>query len=71
MGLPGTEIPEFSWIKPVLKPERIAYIGLRDIDAGERKILKDNSECLSAKVPVLYAEHVVAHRNHRLLHASR
>jgi arginase len=50
MGLPGTEIPEFSWIKPVLKPERIAYIGLRDIDAGERKILKDNSESSLEKV---------------------
>lgn len=46
MGLPGTDIPEFSWIKPVLKPERIAYIGLRDIDTGERKILKENSACL-------------------------
>lgn len=47
MGLPGTskeEIPEFSWIEPCLKPERLVYIGLRDIDSGERKILKENSE---------------------------
>jgi len=46
MGLPGTskeEIPEFGWIEPVLKSERIVYIGLRDIDEGERKILKENS----------------------------
>lgn len=46
LGLPGTskeEIPEFGWIEPVLKPERLVYIGLRDIDAGERKILKENS----------------------------
>lgn len=46
MGLPGTskeEIPEFGWIEPVLKAERLVYIGLRDIDEGERKILKDNS----------------------------
>ncbi|POY75250.1 putative Arginase [Rhodotorula taiwanensis] len=45
MGLPGTskeEIPEFGWIEPVLKAERLVYIGLRDIDEGERKILKDN-----------------------------
>ncbi|KAI5478909.1 hypothetical protein MNV49_004430 [Pseudohyphozyma bogoriensis] len=41
MGLPGTDIPEFDWIKPVLQKERLVYIGLRDIDAGERKILKD------------------------------
>uniref|UniRef100_A0A2R2JFW7 Arginase n=2 Tax=Glaciozyma antarctica TaxID=105987 RepID=ARGI_GLAA1 len=51
LGLDGTsseEIPEFSWIKPCLKPERIVYIGLRDIDAGERKILKDNNiKCFS------------------------
>lgn len=46
LGLPGTskeEIPEFAWIEPVLKPERLVYIGLRDIDEGERKILKENS----------------------------
>lgn len=46
MGLPGTskeEIPEFGWIEPVLKSERLVYIGLRDIDEGERKILKENS----------------------------
>jgi arginase len=43
MGLPGTDIPEFSWIKPILKADRLVYIGLRDIDAGEKKILKENS----------------------------
>lgn len=42
MGLPGTDIPEFSWVKPVLKPERLVYIGLRDVDPAEKKILKDN-----------------------------
>lgn len=42
MGLNGTSIPEFSWCKPILKPDRIAYIGLRDVDAGERKLIKDN-----------------------------
>ncbi|ORY65652.1 hypothetical protein BCR35DRAFT_308594 [Leucosporidium creatinivorum] len=51
LGLPGTskeEIPEFGWIEPVLKPERLVYIGLRDIDAGERKILKEhNIKCFS------------------------
>ncbi|GAA5852263.1 hypothetical protein JCM3766R1_004919 [Sporobolomyces carnicolor] len=51
MGLPGTskeEIPEFGWIEPVLKSERLVYIGLRDIDEGERKILKENNiKCFS------------------------
>ncbi|GAA6059744.1 hypothetical protein JCM10212_001952 [Sporobolomyces blumeae] len=51
LGLAGTskeELPEFGWIDPVLKPERLVYIGLRDIDAGERKILKDNNiKCFS------------------------
>ncbi|KIK59412.1 hypothetical protein GYMLUDRAFT_44411 [Collybiopsis luxurians FD-317 M1] len=32
----------FSWIKPLLKPSRIVYIGLRDVDAGEKRILKQN-----------------------------
>ncbi|GAA5895822.1 arginase [Sporobolomyces salmoneus] len=51
MGLPGTskeEIPEFGWIEPVLKSDRLVYIGLRDIDEGERKILKENNiKCFS------------------------
>jgi len=42
MGL-GTDIPAFSWVSPVLKPNKIVYIGLRDIDAGEKKILKDHN----------------------------
>lgn len=33
--------PEYGWVPAKLKPNRIAYIGLRDVDAGERKILKD------------------------------
>ncbi|EIN07106.1 Ureohydrolase [Punctularia strigosozonata HHB-11173 SS5] len=37
----GKKIPEFSWIKPALKPSKIVYIGLRDVDAGEKTILKD------------------------------
>ncbi len=41
LGL-GSPVPEFSWIKPVLKPNRIVYIGLRDVDAGEKRILKEN-----------------------------
>lgn len=36
MGLPGTDIPEYSWLKPCLSPRRIVYIGLRDVDPGEQ-----------------------------------
>ncbi|GAA5890018.1 hypothetical protein JCM6882_009201 [Rhodosporidiobolus microsporus] len=46
LGLPGTskeDLPEFAWIEPVLKAERLVYIGLRDIDEGERKILRENN----------------------------
>lgn len=39
----GTQIPEFSWIKTRLRPERIVYIGLRDVDRGEKQILRDNN----------------------------
>ena len=35
-------IPEFDWVKPILRPSRIVYIGLRDVDAGEKRILRDN-----------------------------
>ena len=41
MGL-GSPVDEFSWVKPLLKPSRIVYIGLRDLDVGEKKILKEN-----------------------------
>jgi len=42
LGL-GSKIPEFSWVKPLLKPERLVYIGLRDVDVGEKRILKENN----------------------------
>ena len=32
---------EMDWITPRLKPSRIAYIGLRDVEEAERKILRD------------------------------
>lgn len=35
--------PEFSWVPAKLKPGKIAYIGLRDVDDGERKILRENN----------------------------
>ena len=42
LGLsPGVE--EFSWVKPLLKPERLVYIGLRHIGVEEKNILKDNN----------------------------
>jgi len=42
LGL-GPKIPEFAWVKPILTPSRLVYIGLRDIDAGEKRILKENN----------------------------
>ncbi|GAA5849284.1 hypothetical protein JCM8547_006502 [Rhodosporidiobolus lusitaniae] len=75
LGLPGCskeEIPEFGWIEPVLTPERLVYIGLRDIDEGERKILKEhNVKCFSmhhvdkygiGKVVEMALEHVGSNR---------
>lgn len=41
LGIAGNE-PEFAWVKPVLRANRLVYIGLRDVDAGERRILKEN-----------------------------
>jgi arginase len=37
---PSKEIKGFEWLKPCLSPERIAYVGLRDIDTPEKEILK-------------------------------
>lgn len=41
MGL-GEKVDVFSWVQNVLKPENLVYIGLRDVDVGEKKILRDN-----------------------------
>ncbi|TYJ59212.1 arginase [Cryptococcus floricola] len=41
MGLEGCDVEPFNkWLKPCLKPKDIVYIGLRDIDNGEKAILK-------------------------------
>jgi len=52
LGLKGNTLPDapdqplpdnvFSWIKPALKHNKIVYIGLRDVDAGEKRLLKEN-----------------------------
>ncbi|SGZ49890.1 CIC11C00000004770 [Sungouiella intermedia] len=33
--------PEFSWVPAKLKPGKIAYIGLRDVDTEEKRILRE------------------------------
>lgn len=38
--IPEKSVPGFDWFKPCIKPEDIVFIGLRDIDDGERKNLK-------------------------------
>lgn len=43
LGLNDPVIPEYAWVSPTparLTPDRIVYIGLRDVDAGEKAILK-------------------------------
>jgi len=39
----GSKLPEFEWVQPALKADRLVYIGLRDVDAGEKKILRENN----------------------------
>jgi len=39
----GSKVEEFSWVKPLLKTNKLVYIGLRDVDAGEKKLLKENN----------------------------
>ncbi|KAF7727608.1 Arginase, catabolizes arginine to ornithine and urea [Apophysomyces ossiformis] len=33
--------PDFAWVKACLPTDRLVYIGLRDVDEGEKKIIKD------------------------------
>ncbi|KAG6862052.1 hypothetical protein C0995_007182 [Termitomyces sp. Mi166 len=39
----GAKVSEFSWVKPLLNADRLVYIGLRDVDAGEKRILRENN----------------------------
>lgn len=43
LGLLGNEAkyPSMQWFKPVLQPRDIVYIGLRDVDHGERQFIKE------------------------------
>ncbi|KAJ9099297.1 hypothetical protein QFC21_004178 [Naganishia friedmannii] len=44
LGLDGTDVAPFNkWAKPCLSPNRIVYIGLRDVDPAEKRILRENN----------------------------
>ncbi|KZP12722.1 arginase [Athelia psychrophila] len=43
MGLNDPPVPEFAWVKGDLTNKRIVYIGLRDVDAGEKRILREQN----------------------------
>lgn len=46
LGLDGSYVEPFkSWLPnpPIASPNRLVYIGLRDVDEGERKILKQHN----------------------------
>jgi arginase len=40
--IPKDHIRGFDWLDVFVKPENIVYIGLRDLDKGEIKLLKDH-----------------------------
>ncbi|RUS34093.1 hypothetical protein BC938DRAFT_482406, partial [Jimgerdemannia flammicorona] len=40
LGIAG-EVPEFEWVPHCLRPDRIVYIGLRDVDKDEKRILRE------------------------------
>ncbi|KAJ3094074.1 Arginase, catabolizes arginine to ornithine and urea [Physocladia obscura] len=43
-GLGGSKVPPFTnWLNPTFDLSRIVYIGLRDLDGPEKKILRDNN----------------------------
>ncbi|RKP06055.1 arginase [Thamnocephalis sphaerospora] len=41
LGLTRGQVPGFDWVEPILRKERLVYIGLRDVDAGEKRILRE------------------------------
>ena len=43
LGLSQEKIEGLEWIHPCLKPENLVYIGLRDLDKGEKGLLKKHN----------------------------
>ncbi len=42
LGLVDTStVPGFEWLKPCLKPENVVFIGLRDVDPLEKRVLRE------------------------------
>ncbi|TFK30052.1 arginase [Coprinopsis marcescibilis] len=39
----GSSVPEFDWVKALLRTDSLVYIGLRDVDAGEKAILRQHN----------------------------
>ena len=39
----ANNVPAFEWLVPVLTANRLVYIGLRDVDNEEKRILKENN----------------------------
>jgi arginase len=51
LGLVDTSsMPSFAWFKPCLKPQDLVYIGLRDLDVGEKEVIRK----LGIKVFTMY-----------------
>ncbi|KAJ1659785.1 Arginase, catabolizes arginine to ornithine and urea [Dispira simplex] len=79
LGLNKPDVPQFEWVQPCLTPNRIVYIGLRDVDPAEKKILKElGIKAFSmhevdrygiGKVVDMALEHVNPHKN-RPVHLS-
>lgn len=43
IGAEGTrDVPGFEWLQPVLRADRVAYIGLRDVDGPEKLVLHNH-----------------------------
>lgn len=54
LGLPGTDVAPFNeWVKPRLDKKSLVYIGLRDVDAGEKKILKEHGIKVRGRASIL------------------
>jgi arginase len=42
LGLSGTDVAPFNkWMAPCLKPEQLVYIGLRDVDPAEKRLIRE------------------------------
>jgi arginase len=54
----ANKLPSFGWFKSCLRPSDIVYIGLRDLDPFEKRIIKElNIKAYTVRISLILSVH--------------